>query len=218
MALRDQLTGQFTGVIVDVGRELGKRLDVPVEFAAANSNVAAVEQVRNGRADVTFLVSLPALAAQIDFGTRYIEYETSYLVPTNSSIHTLADVDAPGRRIIIPGNSAIEEKLSQILKHAQLIGMPIAIGSAQRVVEMLKNGEADAYSNLTHLLSVTQVSLPEWRILPGSYMRTAFSVGYQKGRPQGANYANAFVEELKANGFIQRAIERAKLRGAVVPN
>ena len=86
MALRDQSTGQFTGVIVDLGRELAKRLDVPVEFAAANSNVAAVDQVRNGLADVTFLVGLPALATQIDFGPAYIGYETTFLVPGNSPI------------------------------------------------------------------------------------------------------------------------------------
>jgi polar amino acid transport system substrate-binding protein len=194
MALPDQLTGQFTGVIVDLGRELAKRLDVPVEFAAANSNVAAVDQVKNGGADVTFLVGLPALAAQIDFGSAYIGYETTYLVPANSPIRRLDDVDAPGRRIIIPEKSAIEAKLSQTLKSVKLIGLPIAIGSANRAVEMLKNGEADAYSNLTHLLSLTQTNLPGWRIVPGSYMMTVVSIGYRKDRPDGANYVNKFIE------------------------
>ena len=137
---------------------------MPVEFATANSNSAAVDQVKNNQADLTFLVSLPALAAQIDFGAAYIAYETTVLVPTNSPIHSLDDVDAPGRRIIAPEKSAIEAKLSQTLKNVKLIGVPIAIGSANRVVEMLKNGEADAYSNLTHLLSLTQTDLPGWRI------------------------------------------------------
>ena len=217
MALRDPSTGQYGGVIADLSRELAKHLDVSVEFAAANSNVAAVDQVRNGQADVTFLVGLPALAAQIDFGPAYIEYETSFLVRADSPIRRLDDVDAPGRRIIIPEKSAIEVKLSQTLKNVTLIGVPIAIGSAQRVVEMLKNGEADAYSNLTHLLSLTQTSLPGWQIVPGSYMTTAFSIGYPKGRPAGATYAKQFIEEMKGNGFIQQAIGRANLKGAVVP-
>ena len=217
MALRDPVTGQFTGVIVDLGRELAEQLDVPVEFAAANSNVVAVDRVRDGQADVTFLVGLPGLAAQIDFGAPYIGYETSFLVPANSAIRGLDDIDAPGRRIIVPEKSAIEAKLRQTLKGVELIGMPIAIGSAQRVVEMLKNGEADAYSNLIHLLSLTLPVLPEWRIVPGSYMTTVFSVGYPKDRPAGANYANRFIEEMKKSGFIQQAIERANLQGAAVP-
>jgi polar amino acid transport system substrate-binding protein len=84
IAVRDKDTGDFKGVVVDLSRELAKRLNVPLEFATVNSNLAAVDQVKTGQADLTFLVGLPALAAQIDFGAVYIEYETSFLVPANS--------------------------------------------------------------------------------------------------------------------------------------
>jgi polar amino acid transport system substrate-binding protein len=217
IAVRDKETGQFSGVVVDLSRELAKRLNVPVEFATVNSNTVAVDQVKNGQADFTFLVGLPALATQIDFGAAYIEYETSFLVPANSPIRGVDDIDAPGFRIIVPENGVAQAKLSQTLKNVKLIGLPIAIGSANRVVEMLKNGEADSYSNLTHLLSLTQTDLPGWRVVPGSYMMTVFSIGYPKGRPVGATYANQFIEEMKKSGFIQQAIERANLKGAVVP-
>lgn len=217
IALRDQLTGQFSGVVVDLGRELAKRLDVPVEFVAANSNVAAVDQVKNGEADITFLVGLPELAAQIDFGPAYIEYETSFLVRADLPVRGLDDIDAPGFRIIVPEKGVSEAKLRQTLKNVKLIAEPIAVGSAQRAVDLLKNGEADAYSNLIHLLSLAQTNLPGWRIVPGSYMMTVFSIGYPKDRPAGADYANKFIEEMKNNGFIQQAIDRANLKGAVVP-
>ena len=138
-------------------------------------------------------------------------------MPENSQIRRLQDIDAPGFRIIVPDKGVSEVKLSQVLKSARLIGVPIAIGSANRVVEMLKNGEADAYSNLTHLLSLTQAELPGWRIVPGSYMMTVFSIGYPKDKPAGAAYANQFIDEMKKSGFIQQAIERANLKGAVVP-
>jgi polar amino acid transport system substrate-binding protein len=105
---------------------------VPVEFATVSSNTVAVDQVKNGQADLTFLVGLPALAAQIDFGAAYIEYETSFLVPANSPIRGLDDIDTPGFRIIVPEKGVAELKLSQILKSAKLIGAPIAIGSANR--------------------------------------------------------------------------------------
>ena len=217
IAVRDKETGQFSGVVADLSRELAKRLNVPVEFTTVNSNTVAVDQVKNGQADFTFLVGLPALATQIDFGAAYIEYETSFLVPAKSPIRGLDDIDAPGFRIIVPEKGVAQAKLSQTLKNVKLIGVPIAIGSANRVVEMLKNGEADAYSNLTHLLSLTQTDLPGWRIVPGSYMMTVFSIGYPKDRSAGATYANQFIEEVKKNGFIQQAIERANIKGALVP-
>jgi len=46
IAVRDKETGQFSGVVVDLSRELAKRLNVPVEFATANSNSAAVDRSR----------------------------------------------------------------------------------------------------------------------------------------------------------------------------
>jgi hypothetical protein len=60
-------------------------------------------------------------------------------------------------------------------------------------------------------------NLPDWRIVPGSYMMTTFSIGYPKDRPIGAAFANKFIEEMKENGFIQKAIDGAKLKGAIVP-
>ena len=218
MALRDQTTGQITGVIADLGRALANRLEVPVEFVIAPSNVAAADQVKNGTADVTFLVALPELGAQIDFGATYIQYETTFLVPGNSAVHTLADVDHLGARVIAPNPSAIATTIGQAFRNVKIIGVPVATASAQRVVGMLKNGEADAYSNLTHLLSLTQVDLPDWRIVPGSYMAPVFSIGYPKNRSFGAAYADSFVMEMKKNGFIHQAIGRANLKGAQVPN
>jgi ABC-type amino acid transport substrate-binding protein len=113
--------------------------------------------------------------------------------------------------------SAIATAISQAFKSVKLIGVPIATSSALRVVEMLRNGEVDAYSNLTHLLSLTKPNLPDWRIVPGSYMMTTFSIGYPKDRPIGDAFANKVIEEMKENGFIQKAIDGAKLKGAIVP-
>jgi polar amino acid transport system substrate-binding protein len=216
MAVKDSSTGQFNGVNADLGRELARQLGVAVEFIAVDSNIAAVDEVKNGRADVTFLVALPELATQINFGAAYIQYETTFLVPTNSSIRSFPDVDRAGLRVVAPEPSAIATEIGRRFKNAKLIGVPIATASARRVVDMLRNGEADAYSNLTHLLSIAQTDLPEWQLLPGSYMTPVFSMGFPKDRPADANYANRFIEDMKRDGFIEKAIARASLKGAAV--
>jgi hypothetical protein len=191
----------------------------PSQIAIACSTATSKESgAFDGGADLTFLVALPELNTQIDFGATYIQYETTFLVSGNSAVHGLTDIDRPGVRVIAPNPSVIATTISQTFKNVKLIGVPIATNSAQRVVEMLKHGEADAYSNLTHLLSLTQLQLPDWRILPGSYMTPVFSIGYPKDRQSGATYANSFITEMKKNGFIQRSIEQANVKGATVPN
>ena len=52
-------------------------------------------------------------------------------------------------------------------------------------------------------------------LVPGSYMLTVIFDWLSK-RPAGSAYANQFIEEMKKSGFIQQAIERANLKGAVV--
>lgn len=213
IATRDA-DGKFQGVAVDLSRELAKRLNVSAEMSAADTPPATVDAIKDGRADLTYLVNLPARAALIDFGSPYVDFQTTYIAPANSPIRTMEDVDQPGRRIIVPERSSIDAELGKTIKHAKLIAVPI--GSMKQVIEMLKNGEGDAYSDLTHLLVAMQADLPESRIVPGTYMTTSLSIAFGKGKPAGAAFANEFIADMKKNGIIEQAIIRAGLKGAIV--
>jgi polar amino acid transport system substrate-binding protein len=217
VAVRDAETGQFSGVAADLGRELATTLGVAATFTAAKTPLEAVEQVANGYADITFLVNLSARSAQVNFGATYIGYETTFLVPENSAIRSLDEINGLGRRIIAPENSAISTEVARAFKDVTVVGAPIAVDAADTVIEMLRSGKADGYTNLTHLLSLSQRRLPGSRLVPGSYMTVLFSIAYPKAKLEGASYANRFIDHMKKNGFIQKAIERAKLKGAIVP-
>ena len=65
IATKDAI-GALAGVPVDLSRELAKRLGIPVEFKAMDNPAATVDAVKNGDADLTVLVNLPARAAFID--------------------------------------------------------------------------------------------------------------------------------------------------------
>jgi polar amino acid transport system substrate-binding protein len=210
--------GALAGVPVDLGRELAKRLGVPVEFKATGSPAETVDAIKNGDADVTFLVNLPARAALIDFGPSYISYGATYLVPPNSAITSMAEVDQPGRRIIVPEKSAIDAKLGPMLKQAKLVGI-LPIGPTQTTLasEMLGRNEGDAYSDLHHLLALMQAKLPGSKKLDGHYMPTELQIAYGKSKSVAAKFAANFIADMKASGFIKSAIERAGLQGAKVP-
>jgi polar amino acid transport system substrate-binding protein len=216
IATKDAI-GALAGVPVDLSRELAKRLGIPVEFKAMDNPAATVDAVKNGDADLTFLVNLPARAAFIDFGPAYVGYGASYLVPANSPIKSMAEIDQPGRRIIVPEKSAIDAKLGQVLKQAKLIGIPIGPTQTQTASEMLARNEGEAYSDLHHLLALMQSQLPGSKILDGSYMTTELQIAYGKGKPAAAKLATDFITEMKGNGFLKGAIERAGLQGAKVP-
>src|SRR5438132_7527822 len=124
LAKRDPASGDLHGVAVDLGRELGKRLDVPVELVGYEAAGKMAEAVGAGAWDVAFLAIDPGRADQISFTAPYMEIEGTYLVPAGSRIRSIADVDRDGVRIGVSSKSAYDLFLSRNLQHAQLVRAP----------------------------------------------------------------------------------------------
>ena len=93
----------------------------------------------------------------------------------------------------------------------------VAVETPKPAVELLKAGQADAFSHVVPMLVSAQADLPDSRILPGSYYNVPIAIGVAKGRPAAvADYWRQFADEVKKSGFVQRAIDRASVRGVVV--
>jgi hypothetical protein len=61
--------------------------------------------------------------------------------------------------------------------------------------------------------------LPGSRILPGSYYNVPIAIGYAKGQSAAVvEFCGKFAEEIKASGFLQKALDRmgSKSEGVVV--
>ena len=58
--------------------------------------------------------------------------------------------------------------------------------------------------------------LPGWHMLEGRFMVIEQAMATPKGRPEGARYLTAFVEEMKSSGFVASALERNAIEGATV--
>ena len=106
------------GVTPDLARELAKRLGVGVELLAFDAAGKAFEALKAGKVDIVFLAIEPVRAAEIDFTAPYVIIEGVYMVPKDSAIKTLADVDRAGVRIAVNVNSAYDLFLTRSLKHA----------------------------------------------------------------------------------------------------
>ena len=54
------------------------------------------------------------------------------------------------------------------------------------------------------------------RMLDGRFMEINQAMGTAKGRDEGIKYLRAFIEELKASGFVAAALERHHIDGVAV--
>jgi polar amino acid transport system substrate-binding protein len=209
---RDPAGGEPRGIAPDLARELGLRAGVPVEFVAYEQAGKLAEGVRSGAWDIAFLGNEPQRANEIAFTSAYLEIEATYLVPAGSAIRSIAEVDRPGVRIAVADKAAYDLFLSRNLKHAQLVRAEGIQGS----YELFVREKLDALAGLKPRLVSDVEKLPGSRMLEGRFMAVQQSIGSPKGRDVAAQYLREFVAELKASGFVARAIERHGVRGVSV--
>ena len=80
----------------------------------------------------------------------------------------------------------------------------------QRAIDMLKAGEADAFSHVAPMLAAVQGDLPGARLLPGSYFNVPIAIGVAKGRRRAvADFARTFAEHAKDSGLAAADPSRA---------
>ncbi|HEY2987498.1 MAG TPA: ABC transporter substrate-binding protein, partial [Candidatus Binatia bacterium] len=81
------------------------------------------------------------------------------------------------------------------------------------------DNKLDVLSGLKPRLIMDTQKLPGSRILDGRFTAVQQAVGIPKGREAGATFLREFVEDVKASGFVARAIEQHGVGGvSVAPN
>ena len=209
--------GVLKGWSAEVGNELARRLGVPAELVPIHNPADMITAFKGGQIDATFIGITKDRAAAFDYGPVLIGLRTTFLVPASSAVKNIAEIDQPGTRIVVPARSAQGEHLEKILKNATMLRVPVE--TTKPATDMIAAGQADAFSHVVPMLANAQPALPGSRILPGSYYNVPIAIGYPKGAsPAVAEFAKAFVADMKASGFAQKAIDRMgqKADGVVV--
>ena len=210
--IRDPVSGEMKGVGFDLGKELARRIRVPFEPVLYPSVGALLEGGKSGAWDVAFIGFSPARAKEWDFTALHMQVEFGYLVPSGSSISTMADVDRSGIQVAVQEKSQPDIFLSRSLKNAAIVRASSLAGT----VELLKSGRADAIFSIKPSLFEASNQLPGSRVLDGRPGIDPHAMVIPKGRDPGLAYARQFIENAKSEGLVKSAIERAGMRGAVV--
>lgn len=212
LVLQDAPDGTPRGIAPDLGRELGRRLGVPVEFVRFRQAGQLADGVRDGSCDVGFLGAERERANEIAFTSAYLEIPVTYLVPPGSKIRSLADVDREGVRIAVSARSAYDLYLSRTLKHAKLERAEGIDAS----YELFKNNRLEALAGLKPRLVSDAEKLPGARVLDGQVTGVQQAVGTKKTRTAAARYLVDFVDDIKRSGLVAKAIEKHGVRGVTV--
>lgn len=213
LAKRDAATGEPFGVSIDLARALGARLGVAVELVVFDTANQSVEAVRGEQADIGFFAIDPLRGEGISFTAPYVLIEGSYMVPDSSAIQSNEEVDRPGVRVTVGKGSAYDLFLSRTLQAAEIVRAP----SSPAVVEVFVDQRLEVAAGVKQQLQADLVRFPGHRLLPGRFMVIQQAMGLPQSRgAEAAQALAAFVQEMKASGFVTEALDRHGIQGASV--
>jgi polar amino acid transport system substrate-binding protein len=210
--VQDPATGEMTGVAFDLGNELARRLGVPFEPVLYPSVGALLDSGKEGMWDVAFVGFSPARAAEWDFTGLHVEVEFGYLIPAGSGIVSAADIDRPGIRVAVQESSGPDAFFSRSLADATFV----RTSSNPAALEAVRSGQADLMASIKPVLFELSTELPGSRVLDDRPGIDPHAMVLPQGRDLGVPYALQFIEDAKAEGLVQAAIDRAEVRGVIV--
>ena len=199
--------GEPRGISADLAAELAKRLGVTVEFMHREAAGKVFEALAASIVDIGFIAIEPVRAAEVEFSTPYVIIEGTYMVRKDSPLKDVADVDKPGIRIGVGLDSVYDLYLTRTLKHATLIRNKV--GGAAAGIEPFVEQRLDAAAGVREPLDLYANDHPDMRVMAGAFQNIRQAMGTPKGRVAGARYLTAFVEEMKASGFVAEALKRS---------
>jgi polar amino acid transport system substrate-binding protein len=213
LASRDPATGEAQGVSVDLAREFARRLGTEAELVVFDTAGKSVDAVAGEQADIGFFAIDPKRGEHIAFTAPYVLIEGAYLVREDSPLQANEEVDREGRRVVVGAGSAYDLYLTRELKQATILRAP----SSPAVVPHFLQEQADVAAGVKQQLQADAARLGGVRLLPGRFMVIRQAMGCPRSRGAGAAAAlAAFVEEMKASGFVAEALRRHGVEGAAV--
>jgi polar amino acid transport system substrate-binding protein len=199
-------------VSVDLAREAARRLKLPIELVTFNSAGAVVEAVKAREVDLAFVAIDPVRAADMEYTAPYVIIEGAYLVRNDSPLQRNDEVDRAGTRVAVGRGSAYDLFLSRQLKAATLVRAP----TSPAVTDLFLAQRLEVAAGVKQQLEADASRVGGVRLLPGRFMVIEQAMGVPKGRVEAQQWLSAFIEEMKASGFVADALRRHGIEGAVV--
>ena len=201
-----------SGLSVDLAVELSRRLAIPLEFVCFPGAGKVSEAAGSDVWDVAFLAVDPKRSKEMSFTSPYVTLSGSFAVRAGVVLTRNEDVDQRGIRVVVGKGSAYDLHLSGTLKDAEIVRVP----TSDVVVSTMVREGYEVAAGVRQPLELQLARFPELRLLDGRFMAIHQAMAARKDCTLGLSFLQAFVEEMKASGFVSRGLLQHKVEGVAV--
>ncbi len=194
--------GEPTGISVEMAHALGKKLGLPVRIESMPFT-GLIPSLQSGRIDcvISSMTETPERRKNIDFSDPYLTIGLAILVGKNASINNVADLDQPGKTIVVRQGTTGEVWARKTLTKAQVLAVDKE-GSA--VLEVVQ-GKADAF--IYDQMSIWQNARknPETtRALLQPLTTENWAIGLRQNEPVLKSAVNEFLQDYRKQGGFEK--------------
>jgi polar amino acid transport system substrate-binding protein len=195
--------GGYTGVPVELGKEMAAQLGVPVEYVAYPNSGQITDAAATGAWDVTFLPKDPERETKMLFGPIYEVADATYIVRAGSPITNFATLDEGGIKVAAVNNTTTMRGAQAHLKNAKVTGYQ----TYDEIFNLLKNGEIDAFALSRDQLNAMAKKIPGTKVLDETFKKTVTAVAVPLNHPLSLAFVAKFMTEAISNGVLRKAYD-----------
>jgi polar amino acid transport system substrate-binding protein len=206
---KDLATGELRGWTIELARALAARIGVefmPIEY---QTPPRAMEGLKAGACDMGFGAMDESRISEMDSHPRSF----NLILPIGDGRllnSKAADADCPSTRIAVVRNHASTLCLNRVRKHAELISAE----TPDLAFDLLRSG--DAWASTRPALLEFSARLSGSRVLDDCFGANFTAMAVPQEQSGRLAYISEFIEEAKASGLVQRAINDSGWRGVRV--
>ncbi|NTF83955.1 transporter substrate-binding domain-containing protein [Rhizobium rhizogenes] len=202
-----------SGISVELARELGRRLNLPIKFLHYDKAGAVTDAAGRDEWDICFLAIDPKRAEQLTYSEAYVQIEGAFLVRKEASINTPEDVVRLMPKMGAVAGSAYELHLTRTGRGGDLV----RFNDFRAAVSALEKHRVDGLAGIRQAMQKVAASHPDVEVMVRPFMTIPQAMGVRINKPLAGHFIATFVREAKLSGFVRRMLDENGHREAVVP-
>jgi polar amino acid transport system substrate-binding protein len=200
------------GVAEPVAGFIGQKLGAAVEPVMYPNPDAYLQSFGKGEWDIA-IGRVLAPADKADSTADLWVISLIYVAAPGKEFPDIASVGKAGVRIGTIRGAPSERVLTQEIKAAEVVRIPLSPTIAADAAELLRSGKADVFGADSGVGYPAAEALPGAKIVPGAFAMVRVAAALPKGRSAAAQTALAtLVDEARQSGVVQKAIDAKGLK------
>ena len=195
-----------SGISVELARALAASLHK--ELVIRNTEFPGlIPALKTGKIDliISSMTATDERRQSIDFSDPYMHTGICLLVGANSDIRSVADVDRPGRRVVVKSGTTGFNYAREHFKHSEVL--PISERTA--CVLEVSQGKSDVF--IYDQMSIFQLNRQyptTTRAILDPFQKESWAIGIRKGNDELRRQVNAFLADFKAKKGLEALGEK----------